>query len=89
MPFLVLEELQMEDALSGFRGYPFRFQRSYRQRMPGLYINIFLLTSPRSIPTSLCELSERGVTSPSHLKVVGALDSYSLVFVILLIFSDN
>ena len=39
--FLVAEKLQMEDALSGFRGYPFRFQRSYRQRMPGLYINIF------------------------------------------------
>ena len=47
------------------------------------------LTSPRSLPTSPCELSEREVTSPSNLKVVGALDNYSLVFVILLIFSDN
>ena len=39
MSFLVAEKLQMEDALSGFRGAtdrgcPFRFQRSYRQRMP-------------------------------------------------------
>jgi hypothetical protein len=33
-------------------------------------------------PTSPCELSEREVTSPSNLKVVGALDNYSLVFVI-------
>ena len=31
--------------------------------------------------TSLCELPEREVTSPSNLKVVGALDNYSLVFV--------
>jgi hypothetical protein len=30
-------------------------------------------------PTSPCELSEREVTSPSNLKVVGALDNYSLV----------
>jgi hypothetical protein len=29
-------------------------------------------------PTSPCELSEREVTSPSNLKVVGALDNYSL-----------
>jgi hypothetical protein len=28
-------------------------------------------------PTSPCELSERKVTSPSNLKVVGALDNYS------------
>jgi hypothetical protein len=33
-------------------------------------------------PTSPCELSEREVTSPFNLKVVGALDNYSLVFVI-------
>ena len=32
-------------------------------------------------PTSPCELSEREVTSPSNLKVVRALDNYSLVFV--------
>ena len=44
-------------------------------------IDFFLLS-----PTSLCELSEREVTSPSNLKVVGALDNYSLVFVI---FTDN
>ena len=47
------------------------------------------MTSPRSLPTSLllsptspCELSEREVTSSSNLKVVGALDNYSIVFVI-------
>ena len=33
-----------------------------------------------------CELSEREVTSPSNLKVVGALDNYSLVFVIFMNF---
>jgi hypothetical protein len=33
-------------------------------------------------PISPCELFEREVTSPSNLKVVGALDNYSLVFVI-------
>jgi hypothetical protein len=32
-------------------------------------------------PPSPCELSERKVTSPSNLKVEGALDNYSLVFV--------
>ena len=32
--------------------------------------------------TSPYELSLREVTSPSNLKVVGALDNYSLVFVI-------
>ena len=37
-------------------------------------------------PTSPYELSEREVTSPSNLKVVGALDNYSLVFVIFIIF---
>ena len=36
--------------------------------------------------TSPCELSEREVTSPSNLKVVGALNSYSLVFVIFINF---
>ena len=35
---------------------------------------------------SPCELSEREVTSPSNLKVVGALDNYSLVFVIFINF---
>ena len=44
------------------------------------------MTSPRSFPTSPCELSEREVTSPSNLKVVGALDNYSLVFVIFINF---
>jgi hypothetical protein len=37
-------------------------------------------------PTSPCELSEREVTFPSNLKVVGALDNYSLVFVIFINF---
>jgi hypothetical protein len=37
-------------------------------------------------PTSPCELSEREVTPPSNLKVVGALDNYSLVFVIFINF---
>jgi hypothetical protein len=37
-------------------------------------------------PTSPCELSEREVTSPSNLKVVRALDNYSLVFVIFINF---
>ena len=36
-------------------------------------------------PTSPCELSEREVTSPSNLKVVGVLDNYSLVFVIFIV----
>ena len=36
--------------------------------------------------TSPCERSEREVTSPSILKVVGALDNYSLVFVIFINF---
>ena len=36
--------------------------------------------------TSPCELSEREVTSPSNLKVVGALDNYSLVIVIFINF---
>jgi hypothetical protein len=44
------------------------------------------LTSPRSLPTSPCELPEREVTSPSNLKVVGALDNYSLLFVIFINF---
>ena len=37
-------------------------------------------------PTSPCELSEIKVTSPSNLKVVEALDNYSLVFVIFMNF---
>jgi hypothetical protein len=37
-------------------------------------------------PTSPCELSEREVASPSNLKEVGALDNYSLVFVIFINF---
>jgi hypothetical protein len=40
-------------------------------------------------PTSPCELSEREVTSPSNLKVVGALDNYSLVFVSFLLNFDE
>ena len=36
--------------------------------------------------TSPSELSEREVTSPSNLKVVGAQDNYSLVFVIFINF---
>ena len=36
--------------------------------------------------TSACELSEGEVTFPSNLKVVGALDNYSLVFVIFINF---
>jgi hypothetical protein len=40
-------------------------------------------------PTSPCELSEREVTSLSNLKVVGALDNYSLVFVIFINNSDK
>jgi hypothetical protein len=48
MTFLVSEELQTEDALSGFRGVtdggcPFSFQRSYRRRMP-LQVSEELLT---------------------------------------------
>jgi hypothetical protein len=59
---------------------------------PGLYINIFFDYSQKSLhfsllsPTSPCELSEREVTSPFNLKVVGALDNYSLIFVIFIIF---
>jgi hypothetical protein len=41
---------------------------------------------PEVSPTSLCELSEREVTSPSNLKEVGALYNYSLVFVIFINF---
>ena len=37
-------------------------------------------------PNFPCELSEREVTSPSNLKVVGALDNYSLIFVIFINF---
>jgi hypothetical protein len=39
-----------------------------------------------TLTTSPCELSEREVTSPSNLKVVGALDNCSLVFVIFINF---
>ena len=39
-------------------------------------------------PTSPCELSEREVTPSSNLKVVGALDNYSLVFVIFIFFGQ-
>jgi hypothetical protein len=48
----------------------------------GLYINVFFNLSLLLSPTSPCGLSEREATSPSNLKVVGALDNYSLVFVI-------
>jgi hypothetical protein len=44
-------------------------------RLIAIDFSLLSLTSP-------CELSEREVTSPSNLKVVGALDNYSLVFVI-------
>ena len=37
-------------------------------------------------PTFPCELSEREVTSPFNLKVVGALDNYSLVLVLFINF---
>jgi hypothetical protein len=37
-------------------------------------------------PTSPCELFEREVTSPSNLKVVGALENYSLLFIIFINF---
>ena len=37
-------------------------------------------------PTSPCDLSKREVTSPSNMKVVGALDNYSLVFVVFINF---
>ena len=52
----------------------------FSQKSP--HFSLLSLTSP-------AELSEREVTSLSNLKVVGALDNYSLFFVILLIFSDN
>jgi hypothetical protein len=42
--------------------------------------------SQKSPHFSLCQLSEREVTSPSNLKVVGALDNYYLVFVIFINF---
>jgi hypothetical protein len=48
--------------------------------------DIVAAISHRSLPTSPCELSEREVTSPSNLKVVGALNNYSLVFVIFINF---
>jgi hypothetical protein len=40
-------------------------------------------------PTSPCELSEREIISPSNLKVVEALDNYSLVFVIFIKFFEQ
>jgi hypothetical protein len=46
----------------------------------------FYPKSPHFSTTSPCELSEREVTSPFNLKVVGALDNYSLVFVIFINF---
>jgi hypothetical protein len=55
-------------------------------------LNLGMVTSEGSphfsllSPTSPCELSEREVTSPSNLKIVGALDNYSLVFVIFINF---
>jgi hypothetical protein len=70
--------------------------------LPFSFWNITVLWSnttqivTRSLPTSLllsptspCELSEREVTSPSNLKVVGALDNYSLVFVIFINFFEQ
>jgi hypothetical protein len=49
----------------------------FSQKSP--HFSLLSLTSPG-------ELSEREVTSPSNLKVVGALDNYSLVFVIFINF---
>jgi hypothetical protein len=49
----------------------------FSQKSP--HFSLLSLTSP-------CEHSEREVTSPSNLKVVGALDNYSLVFVIFINF---
>ena len=41
--------------------------------------NFVLIFFTRSVPTSLCELSEREVTSPTNLKVVKAM--YALLHV--------
>jgi hypothetical protein len=60
---------------------PARFQRGRETMFRLITIDFSLLYS-----TSPCELSEREVISPSNLKVVGALDNYSLVFVIFIIF---
>ena len=49
----------------------------FSQKSP--HFSLLSLTSP-------CEHSEREVTFPFNLKVVGALDNYSLVFVIFIIF---
>ena len=54
-------------------------------RVTAMFQLITIDFSPLS-PTSPCELSEREVTSPSNLKVVGVLDNYSLVFVIFINF---
>jgi hypothetical protein len=56
----------------------------FSQKSP--HFSLLSPTSSRRLPTSPCELSEREVTSPSNLKVVGALDNYSLVFVIFINF---
>ena len=49
----------------------------FSQKSP--HFSLLSLTPP-------CELSEREVTSPSNLKVVGVLDNYFLVFVIFINF---
>jgi hypothetical protein len=41
--------------------------------------DIVAAISHRSLPTSPCELSERDVTSPSNLKVVGALSKEKIL----------
>jgi hypothetical protein len=56
MPLMLSEELLMEDLLSGFRGVTdggcsFRFQRSYRWRMP-------LKVSEEERASSVCSSSE-------------------------------
>ena len=61
-----------------------RFRQLWRGRETIRLIAIDF--SPRSLPTSPWELSEREVTSLSNLKVVGALDNYPLVFVIFINF---
>ena len=64
-----------EQISSGSFNYLLNLGRATLFRLITIYFSLLSPTSP-------CELSEREVTSPSNLKVVGALDNYSLVFVI-------
>ena len=68
-----------EQISSGSFNYLLNLGRVTLFRLIAIYFSLLSPTSP-------CELSEREVTSPSNLKVVGALDNYSLVFVIFIIF---